>query len=56
MGVLGVSVGAGLAAVTLLTVPAFVPSLQPRELQVEACLLCSEADQGEAFLIDFCLL
>ena len=36
MGVLGVSVGAGLAAVTLLTVPVFVPALQPRELQVEA--------------------
>ncbi len=33
MGVLGVSVGAGLAAVTLLTVPVFVPALQPRALQ-----------------------
>ncbi|KAA6420569.1 MAG: methionine sulfoxide reductase B [Trebouxia sp. A1-2] len=34
MGVLGVSVGAGLAAVTLLTVPVFIPALQPRALQI----------------------
>ena len=33
MGVLGVSLGAGLAAVTVLAVP-FVPALQPRLEQV----------------------
>ncbi len=36
MGVLGVSVGAGIAAVTLLTVPVFVPALQPRALQASS--------------------
>ena len=39
MGVLGVSVGAGLAAVTLLTVPVFIPALQPRALQASLELL-----------------
>lgn len=39
MGVLGISVGAGLAAVTLLTVPVFIPALQPRGLQVGSCSL-----------------
>ena len=39
MGVLGLSVGAGLAAVTLLTVPVFIPALQPRGFQVGICLL-----------------
>ena len=39
MGVLGISVGAGLAAVTLLTVPVFIPALQPRGVQVASCSL-----------------
>lgn len=49
MGVLGVSVGAGLAAVTLLTVPAFVPALQPREIQVEAACCALKLTKEEQF-------
>lgn len=50
MGVLGISVGAGLAAVTLLTVPVFIPALQPRGVQVGCCSLCFQPSPGEALL------